>query len=267
MEKQYALITGASSGIGLEIAKSLARRNYQLVLTARDIEKLKNVAGQLSNDYAVEVDCLSVDLKNPLAPQKLFDFCESKGYGIEILINNAGYALPTPFDQTPMEQEEDFIRVLGIAVIALSKLFLIPMLQRGRGKIMIVSSVAAFAPPSSIQTLYGPIKTFMNRFAEGLNRNYRHQGVTTTALCPGYTITNFHTASGVQDEMDRVPSFMKKEAKRVAEQGVRALLKGKEVCVPSKTFKIIVFLLRWLPKSVFSIVSSQLAPGRYDNQN
>ena len=196
-----------------------------------------------------------------------FDFCESKGYYVEILVNNAGYALPTPFDQTPMDEEEDFIRVLGIAVIALSKLFLKKMLQYGNGKIMIVSSVAAFAPPSSIQTLYGPIKTFMNRFAESLNRNYKHQGVTTTALCPGYTVTNFHTASGVQHEMDRVPSFMKKGAERVAEEGVEALLEGKEVCVPSKTFKVIVFFLRWLPKSVFSIASSRLAPGRYDNQN
>ena len=84
------------------------------------------------------------------------------------------------------------------------------MIREKKGKIMMISSVAAFAPPSSIQTLYGPVKTFINRFSEGLNLSYNSLGITSTAICPGYTITNFHTASGVQNEIDRVPSFMKK---------------------------------------------------------
>jgi short-subunit dehydrogenase len=140
------------------------------------------------------------------------------------------------------------------------------MLKNRQGRIMIISSVAAFAPPSSIQTLYGPIKTFMNRFSEGLNRNYNHKGITSTAVCPGYTITNFHTASGVQKEMDNVPKFMKKEAAQVAEEAVQATLKGKQVCVPTKTFKVIVFLLKIIPHSFFSLVSAVLAPGRYEKK-
>ena len=165
-----------------------------------------------------------------------------------------------------MEEEEKFIRVLGISVIALTKLYIKDMLNSGGGQIMIVSSVAAFAPPSSIQTLYGPIKTFMNRFSEGLNVNYNHRGITSTAVCPGYTVTNFHTASGVQEEMDSVPSFMKKSARRVAEEAVEATLKGKKVCVPTKTFKLIVFLLKLLPHSLFPLFSKRLAPGRYDKK-
>jgi len=266
MENRYALVTGASSGIGFEIAKCLASRNYNLLLTARREESLKKAALIIEKDYGVKADIISCDLQDKSSPKTIYDFCQLKKYPVEILINNAGYAIPTPFDQTSMEEEEKFIRVLGIAVIALSKLFIKDMLIQGKGRIMIVSSVAAFAPPSTIQVLYGPIKTFMNRFAEGLNRNYNHKGITTTSLCPGYTITNFHTASGVQQEMDRVPSFMKKEAKRVAEEGVQALLKGKPVCIPSKTFKIIVFLLKLLPTSLFSIMSSRLAPGRYDKR-
>ena len=117
------------------------------------------------------------------------------------------------------------------------------MLDRGNGKIMIVTSVAAFAPPSAIQALYGPIKTFMNRFSESLNF-YNKYGITSTAVCPGYTVTNFHKASGVQAEMDSVPSFLKKSAKRIAKEGVDAMLKGKKVSVPTKTWKIIVFLLK-----------------------
>ena len=89
-----------------------------------------------------------------------------------------------------------------------------------------ISSVAAFAPPSSIQTLYGPVKTFINRFSEGLNLSYNSLGITSTAICPGYTITNFHTASGVQNEIDRVPSFMKKSASRIANVAVLATIKS-----------------------------------------
>jgi short-subunit dehydrogenase len=137
------------------------------------------------------------------------------------------------------------------------------MITKKQGKIMMISSVAAFAPPSSIQTLYGPIKTFINRFSEGLNLSYNAMGITSTAVCPGYTVTNFHTASGVQQEMDRVPSFMKKEAHRIAQVAVNATLKGKRVSIPTKTFKLIVFLLKVLPHSLFPLFSKKLAPGRY----
>ena len=156
-------------------------------------------------------------------------------------VNNAGYAIPTPFDQTSMEEEEKFIRVLALAVIALTKLFIRDMLKAREGKIMMISSVAAYAPPSIIQTLYGPVKTFVNRFSEGININYNDIGITSTAVCPGYTVTNFHKASGVQEEMDRVPSFMKKTPHSVAKEAVNATLRGKKVCIPGKTFKLIVF--------------------------
>ena len=266
MIKQTALITGASSGIGFEIAKSLANRNFNLVLTSKNQRKLEDAAQNLSSQVNVSIEIVVADLNDPLAPQAIYDFCKNKGLHISLLVNNAGYAIPSSFDQTPMEEEEKFIRVLGIAVIALSKLFIIDMLSLSSGKIMMISSVAAYAPPSSIQTLYGPLKTFINRFSEGLNVNYNHRGITSTAVCPGYTMTNFHTASGVQEEMDKVPSFMKKTAKFVAEEAVSETLKGKKVCIPSKTFKLIVFLLRVLPHSLFPFFSKGLAPGRYEKK-
>jgi short-subunit dehydrogenase len=264
--KNTALITGASSGIGFEIAKCLVIRGFDLVLTSRNSDKLEAAATSLSSHGEGKIDVIVADLHNPLAPQQIYDYCRNKGYKINLLVNNAGYAIAGSFDQTSMEDEEKFIRVLGIAVIALSKLFIKDMLETADGKIMMISSVAAFAPPSTIQTLYGPIKTFVNRFSEGLNINYNHRGITSTAVCPGYTVTNFHTASGVQEEMDRVPSFMKKEASRVAKEAVEATLKGKKVCVPSKTFKLIVFLLKVLPHSLFPLFSKRLAPGRYDQK-
>jgi len=166
----------------------------------------------------------------------------------------------------PMEDEENFLRVLSTAVISLTKIFLPNMIKERSGNIMIVSSVAAYAPPSKIQSLYGPVKTFMNRFSEAINLSYNDKGVFSTALCPGYTVTNFHTASGVQDEMDSVPKFLKKSALRIAKEGVDGMIKKKKVVVPTKTWKMIVFLLKIVPKIIFDILSSVLAPGRYTDK-
>jgi short-subunit dehydrogenase len=151
--KNTALITGASSGIGFEIAKCLAVRGFDLVLNARNSNKLEAAAKRLSTYGEGKIDVVAADLHNPLAPQIIYDYCSNKGYKINLLVNNAGYAIASPFDQTSMEDEEKFIRVLGIAVIALSKLFIKDMLKSADGKIMMISSVAAFAPPSTIQTL------------------------------------------------------------------------------------------------------------------
>ena len=218
------------------------------------------------NDSTINVEVCPADLADPQAPTNIYDYCKSRNLNVDILINNAGYALPRQFHKTPMQDEEDCLRVLGISVIALTKVFLSDMLEQGHGKIMIVSSVAAFAPPSTIQVLYGPVKTFMNRFSDSININYSQDGITSTALCPGFTVTEFHTSSGVQEEMDRVPSFMKFPAQRIAKEGVDAMFAGKGVCVPTKTYKFLVFLLKILPSSSLSLIGRKLAPGRYNEK-
>ncbi len=261
----FALVTGASSGIGLEICKSLAKRGVNILLTSRSENKLKRISEEINSKYQVKTAYYPCDLADAKGPQKIYDYCESKKFKVEILVNNAGYALPNSFEENSVEDEEKCIRVLGTSVISLTKLFLRKMLKNGGGKIMIVSSVAAFAPPAAIQVLYGPVKTFMNRFNDALNINYNKKGVTSTALCPGYTVTNFHTASGVQDEMDSVPGFLKKSASRIAEEGVKGMFKGKKVVVPTMTWKIIVFLIKLVPQFIFDFLSKILAPGRYEN--
>jgi short-subunit dehydrogenase len=264
MKNSYALVTGATSGIGLEISRDLARRGYNLVLVARTKEKLIETSRELVKEYNIKCDYFSSDLTLINSPEEIYQFTSQRHYNVEILINNAGYALPNAFHINSMEDEEKCLRVLGTSVIALTKKYINDMITNGGGKIMIVSSVAAFAPASSLQSLYGPVKTFMNRFSESLNF-YNKYRITSTAVCPGYTVTNFHTASGVQEEMDSVPTFLKKSAKRIAKEGVDAMLKGKKVSVPTKTWKIIVLLLKIIPHSVFGLVSRLLAPGRYDD--
>ena len=263
MENKFALITGASSGIGLEISKVLAKKGHNLILVARSKQKLEEVCKELSNNHNIKCDYFSSDLTLIDSPDEIYQFTSQKKYNVDILINNAGYALPNAFHKNTMEDEEKCLRVLGTSVIALTKKYINDMISNGGGKIMIVSSVAAFAPASSLQSLYGPVKTFMNRFSESLSF-YNKYGITSTAVCPGYTVTNFHTASGVQAEMDSVPGFLKKSAKRIAEEGVDAMMRGKKVSVPTKTWKIIVFLLKIIPHSVFRLVSGLLAPGRYN---
>ncbi|MFL2698429.1 MAG: SDR family NAD(P)-dependent oxidoreductase [Gammaproteobacteria bacterium] len=266
MKNKYTLITGASSGIGLEIAACMAEKGHNLILTARRENILVKASKDISEIHKVKVDYIAADLSDIDAPEIIFNYCEENDYEVDVLVNNAGYGIPTSFHETSMEEEEKFIRVLGISVIAMTKIFLSGMVERGYGRIMIVSSVAAFSPPSSIQPLYGPIKTFMNRFSDGINLNYNHKGITSTAVCPGFTVTGFHTASGVQDEMDRVPSFMKLSATRVASEGVEATLSGKPLCIPSKTYKTLVFILKYVPESILTLLGKGLAPGRYDKK-
>ena len=264
MKNSYALVTGATSGIGLEISKDLAKRGYNLILVARTRDKLDSVSTELTNEYSVDCDFFASDLTLINSPCEIYEYTSQKKYNVNILINNAGYALPKAFHENSLEDEEKCLRVLGTSVIALTKKYINDMISNGGGKIMIVSSVAAYAPASSLQSLYGPVKTFMNRFSESLSF-YNKYGITSTAVCPGYTVTNFHTASGVQAEMDSVPVFLKKSAKRIAEEGVDAMFKGKKISVPTKTWKVIVFLLKIIPDSVFRLVSGLIAPGRYDD--
>ena len=261
---KYALVTGASSGIGLEVSKNLAAKGYNLVLTARRTDLLNDLANNIENQYGVDVDIISKDLSLYDSPKEIYQFCKSNNYDINLLVNNAGYGIKTAFHNTSIEDEENFIRVLGTSVIMLTKLFLPKMIENGDGKIMIVSSVASFAAPSAIQPLYGPIKTFMNRFSDSININYKHKGITSTSVCPGFTVTGFHTASGVQEQMDRVPKFMVFSAERIAKEAVDATLAGKSLCVPTKTYKFLVFMLKNIPQSILRLIGAALAPGRYD---
>jgi short-subunit dehydrogenase len=163
------------------------------------------------------------------------------------------------------DEEEKFLRVLGIAVVALTKKFIPSMIEHKYGKIMMVSSLASFAPPSSgWGALYGPVKTFVNRFGDAININYRSQGISATNVCPGFTVTEFHTASGMQDAMDKVPAFMKKDSETVAIGAVQAMLKGKSVWVPGALNKLLAFLCNILPTSIVIKMSSSLAGGRYE---
>ena len=265
MNNKYSLITGGTAGIGLDIAKELAKRGHNILLTARREERLKEISASIKEEFNVDCNYIAADLADASAPEMIYNFCSKNNYIVEILVNNAGYSINKKFHKTSEDEEEKFLRVLGIAVVALTKKFIPSMLEQNHGKIMMVSSLASFAPPSSgWGALYGPVKTFVNRFGDAININYRSQGITATNVCPGFTVTEFHTASGMQDAMDKVPAFMKKDSKTVAIGAVQGMLKGKSVWVPGALNKLLAFLCNILPTSIVIKMSSSLAGGRYE---
>ena len=261
----YALITGPTAGIGKALAYQLAEKGYNLLLVARREDRLIQISEDIKDKFNVEVLFTVEDLTSSQAPERIYDFTVSKALDIELLILNAGYQHHRTFEEVSISDEEDCLRVLGLSVIMQSKLFIKHLKNRGGGKIMVVSSVAGYAPPSGeFAFLYGPVKTFMNRFVEALNVAYNKNNIFATALCPGFTVTEFHSVSGTQDRMDKVPKFMKLSADQVAKEGIAGMFKNKEVVIPGAIYRFLVSGLGYLPKSFIRFIGNKIAGGRYE---
>jgi len=259
-----ALITGPTAGIGKSIAYQLAEKGYHLFLVARREDRLQDLKSDIENKFQVRVHYLKSDLASPDAPQEIYDYGKSMNLDISTLILNAGYQINTKLEEATLQEEEDCLRVLGLSVIMQSKLYVKDLMSRGGGHIMVVSSMAGFSPPSTeFAILYGPVKTFMNRFVEALNGAYNKNNIYSTALCPGFTVTEFHTMSGTQDRMDKVPSFMKLSADQVAQEGIDGMFKNKEIVIPGKLNRFLVSVLRFFPTGAIKWIGNKIAGGRY----
>lgn len=259
-----ALITGPTAGIGKSIAYQLAEKGYDLFLVARREDRLQDLKSDIENKFQVRVHYLKSDLASPDAPQEIYDYGKSMNLDISTLILNAGYQINTKLEEATLQEEEDCLRVLGLSVIMQSKLYIKDLISRGGGHIMVVSSMAGFSPPSTeFAILYGPVKTFMNRFVEALNGAYNKNNIYSTALCPGFTVTEFHTMSGTQDRMDKVPSFMKLSADQVAQEGIDGMFKNKEIVIPGNLNRFLISVLRFFPTGAIKWIGNKIAGGRY----
>ena len=259
-----ALITGPTAGIGKSIAYQLAEKGYDLFLVARREDRLQDLKSDIENKFQVRVHYLKSDLASPDAPQEIYDYGKSMNLDISTLILNAGYQINTKLEEATLQEEEDCLRVLGLSVIMQSKLYIKDLMSRGGGHIMVVSSMAGFSPPSTeFAILYGPVKTFMNRFVEALNGAYNKNNIYSTALCPGFTVTEFHTMSGTQDRMDKVPSFMKLSADQVAQEGIDGMFKNKEIVIPGDLNRFLISVLRFFPTGAIKWIGNKIAGGRY----
>jgi short-subunit dehydrogenase len=237
-----ALVTGATSGIGLSLARQLAGRGHDLVLVARNPERLEVLAAEISRQFRVDCEVLVADLCDPQQCLAVENRVADADRPVEWLVNNAGFASKDSFDKSSVEAEQAQLDVLVRAPMRLTHAALPGMLARGRGRILIVSSVAGFIPGGT----YSAEKAFTTVFAESLSAAYATSGVHVTALCPGFTHTEFHQRADM--DMSKLPSWLWLDADFVAEAGLKACEAGRSVCVPGAVYKGIQLATSVLPR-------------------
>jgi short-subunit dehydrogenase len=244
---KWALVTGASSGIGWALAEQLAARGANLVLTARRADRLARLAGDVTARYKVQAQIFAADLARPQTPGEIFRFTEQKRLPIELLINNAGFGAYGEFRKIEAQRLLDMVQVNIASVVHLTHLFLPAMVERRSGYILIVASTAAFQPVPYIST-YAATKGFDLLFAEGLAEEVRRYGVRVCALCPGSTVSEFNEVAGQPGQPLHIAGPQEPNEK-VARVGLRALAAGKP--------RVISGTRNWL-----SVEAQRLAPRR-----
>jgi len=237
---KWALVTGASAGIGAALARELAGRGANLILTARRKERLDALAQELGA-YGVEVRTVVADLFDPASPREIYEATEGAGIPVDILINNAGLGQFGAFAHAPIEQELAQIRVNCEAMVHLARLFVPRMVERRRGWVLVLASTASFQPIPFLNT-YAATKVFDRFFAEALAAEVAEFGIKVTALCPGPTESEFWDVSRANTFKRRVQS-----AQLVAKLGLDALASGKRTIIPYPQGRITAFLVRFLP--------------------
>ncbi len=241
----HALVTGASSGIGADIAREYARRGKPLVLTARRVERLEALAAELS--ALVPCVVLAADLADPDAPAELFAQTQARGIFVDTLVNNAGYGVPGRYLSADWKTHADSIQVLLTSVAHLTHLYLPAMEAAGRGRILNVASLAGLVPATAGHTLYGATKAWLIRFSETLYQEMRSQGVFVTALCPGMTYTEFHDVNGMREKVSKLPKGIWLTSAEVARLGVDAVEAGVPRLVTGRSNRLIAALSKYLP--------------------
>lgn len=243
-----ALVTGASGGIGLDIAELLASEGMDLILVARKGRKLRHEQDRLSGKYNVSVSIIATDLSQIESAEKVYEEVHSRCLAVDYLINNAAFGVYGEFRSTDWSTEAEMLNLNMITLTHLTKLFLQDMLGRGGGKIMNVASTAAFQPGPKM-ALYYASKAYVLSFSEAIGNELKNSNVTVTALCPGPTKTGFQSAAGIQ-ESRLVKGRKLPDSKEVAAYGLKAMMKGKALAVPGLLNKILVFGVRILPRSL-----------------
>jgi short-subunit dehydrogenase len=243
--KKWALITGASSGIGKALAFVFAAKGYNLFLTARNEQTLRQVAENCTQEFNIETEVHPADLSHLEAVDDLIKASFAAPIEIEILVNNAGFGVHGKFVETPIEKELDMLNVQLAATLKLTKALLPGMVARKIGRILNVASVYSFAPVP-FQAVYSACKAFMLSFSAALREEVKGTGVTVTVLCPGTTQTEFRARAGIAEKNKSSGAT----AESVARIAVRQTLKGKQLVVPGFPNRLFVFLTRRLPFAV-----------------
>jgi short-subunit dehydrogenase len=246
----WALITGASTGIGRELARVFAANHFNLVLVARSDHRLIQLAHELESARKIETRAVPTDLAQPNAATELFHKLDD--IPISVLVNNAGFGSYGPFAETELRVQHEMMEVNMVTLVELTHLFLQLMLRRGSGRILNVASTAAFQP-GPLVSIYYATKAFVYSFSYALSCELTGTGVSVTALCPGMTRTEFFERGGM-----RKRSWLMMEPQTVAEKGYRALMKGKRVVIPGAINQIMSFLARHAPHRLTSTIVKRI---------
>lgn len=253
------LITGASSGIGEAFAEVFAAEGFDLVITARREGRLAAVADRLRREHGNQVDVIVTDLSAQDAPAKLCDEIARRGLVVDVLVNNAGYGVPGTFAASPWTRQAALLQVMVVALTELTHRLLPGMVDRGYGRIVNVASLAAFVPAPAGHTLYAACKAFVVKFSESLSNEVTRSGVHVTALCPGFTRSEFHDVTGTRAAVRELPSWLWKDAAQVAREGFDAVMVGTPIHVTGRVNRTIATLARYVPSRVLVALGRRAA--------
>jgi short-subunit dehydrogenase len=246
--RRRALITGASSGIGLSFAHVLASHDYDLILTARRGDRLNALARELSDRHRVHADVIVEDLAQPSSVERLASQLAQRRLAVDFLVNNAGYGVPGSYARTTWTAQRDFLQVMVVAVSELTHRLVPSMIERGWGRVINVASLAGLLPGVAGHTLYAASKAFVISFSEALALETRAFGVHVSASCPGFTLSEFHDVTGTRAQVSQMPRFLWSMADDVARGSYAAVMAGKPVYVPGRLNQSIVALSHLLPR-------------------
>ena len=251
MQKTYldrwALVTGASAGIGAEYARQLAERGASLVITARRLDRMETLAAQLRETYGVRVECIAADLADTNAVDAICADLEQRGIRIDILVNNAGYGVPGSFLTPSWRTHADSIRVMMTAPCEFAYKLLPGMRERGYGRIANIASLAGHMPASAGHTLYAASKAFLIKFSQSLALENIDKGVNVCAVCPGFTYSEFHDVVGTRATVSKMPDYMWSTAADVVREGIDAMERGDIVYVTGRVNRLIKSLMKLVP--------------------
>lgn len=251
-----ALITGASGGIGYELAKLFAQDGYNLVLVARSEQKLLQIAQDFTSQYEIKVEIIVKDLALPSAPTEIFTKLQHAGIKVDVLVNNAGFGSYGFFHETDLASELELLQVNIVGLTHLTKLFLPEMVQQGFGKVLNVSSGAAFQP-GPLMAVYFASKAYVLSFSEAIANELEGTGVSVTALCPGPTTSGFQSrAAMAESKLVRGQKIM--DATTVAKIGYRGLMSNKTVVIPGIKNKLLAEAVRFTPRKLVVNISRSM---------
>jgi hypothetical protein len=257
--KNFTLITGASSGIGLEFAKIFAREGHNLILIARSKDTLEIVKEELSKKYSIEIKIIIKDLEFYSSPQEIYDEIKREEIYVNILINNAGFGTYGPFIKTDLDTELRMIQVNITALTHLTKLFLKDMIKNNSGRILNVASVAAFQP-GPLMAVYYASKAYVLSFSEAIAEELKETKIRVTTLCPGPVKTNFAkvaNANSIKSFNSNIPS-----AKEVAEYGYKAMYTNQRVAIHSLKYKTLIQLIKFMPRKLVTKILKKIQEKR-----